>query len=193
MDAGNESLGQGLVYEDMLPLRWRSLDLPHTSLELARLQDNNEEVLRVIAVLDEYLSDNTIEEHAPLNQEMLRVETKLNLLLALVGQLFTLHYPQPPVKPVKLTPTHLEWVAGEGAQLGEYGVVELYLSPRCPRPLIFPGTIEKIEGLPVGHTIGVVFADLSESTKERLEKIIFRHHRRSIALARRRAPADSNG
>lgn len=95
MDVNSCALGQGLVYEDMLPLRWRNLEQRHTTLELARLQDNNEEVLRVIGVLDEYLSE-TGEEHAPLSQEMLRIETKLNVLLALLGQLVTLHYPQPP-------------------------------------------------------------------------------------------------
>lgn len=190
VDPNMESLGQGLVYEDMLPLRWRSVELRHTTLELARLQDNNEEVLRIIAVLDEHLSD-TSEEHAPLSQEMLRVETKVNLLLGLVGQLFTLHYPQPPTRPIKLSPHTIEWVSGDGAAVGEYGVVELYLSPRCPRPLVFPGAVTKVEALPGGHSIQVEFAGLGDGTRERLEKIIFRHHRRSVALARRRAPSDT--
>lgn len=189
MDKDNDTLGQGLVYEDMLPLRWRGLDIHHTSLELARLQEGNEEVLRVIAVLDEYLSEGG-EEHASLNQEMLRVETKLNLLLALVGQLFTLHYPQPPVRPVKLSPISIQWLSGDGVALGDYGVVELYLSPHCPRPLVFPGTVIRCEAVAGGHCIGVEFDGLSEGIKERLEKIIFRHHRRSIALARRRTPTE---
>lgn len=184
-----DSLGQGLVYEDVLPLRWRSLELHHTTLELARLQDNNEEVLRVISVLDEHLSDNS-EEHTPLNQEMLRVETKVNLLLALVGQLFTLHYPQPPAKPIKLSPYGIEWVSGDGGSIGEYGVVELYLSPRCPRPLVFPGTVTKVKALPSGHSIETEFTDMNEVARERLEKIIFRHHRRSVALSRRRGPIE---
>src|SRR3569832_2495093 len=115
-----ESLGQGLVYEDMLPLRWRSVELRHTTLELARLQDNNEEVLRIIAVLDEHLSD-TSEEHAPLSQELLRVETKINLLLGLVGQLFTLHYPRPPAGPGGRGPRGRGGGAGGGAAGGEEG------------------------------------------------------------------------
>src|SRR3569833_3380110 len=93
-----ESLGQGLVYEDMLPLRWRSVELRHTTLELARLQDNNEEVLRIIAVLDEHLS-NTSEEHAPLSQEMLRVETKVILLLGGGGRRGARRGPRPPTGP----------------------------------------------------------------------------------------------
>jgi len=189
MDMNKDALGQGLVYEDMLPLRWRMLDSRHTTLELGRLQDNNDDVLRIIGVLDERLSESG-EEHAPLSQEMVRVETKLNLLLALLGQLFTLHYPQPPIKPVKLSAGNVEWVAEEGARIGDYGVVELYLSPRCPRPLIFPGSVVKAEPVAQGYSIGVDFGDLSDVVRERLEKIIFRHHRRGIALARRRAPAD---
>lgn len=189
MDVNSCALGQGLVYEDMLPLRWRNLEQRHTTLELARLQDNNEEVLRVIGVLDEYLSE-TGEEHAPLSQEMLRIETKLNVLLALLSQLVTLHYPQPPVKPVKLSAADIEWVSDEGARIGDYGVVEIYLSSRCQRPLVFPGTIFKVETMAGGYSIGMNFGELGDLIKERLEKIIFRHHRRGIALARRRASSD---
>lgn len=189
MDVNSCSLGQGLVYEDMLPLNWRKLEARHTPLELAHLQENNEEVLRVIGVIDEYLSESG-EEHAPLSQETLRVETKLNLLITLVGQLITLHYPQPPTKPVKLSACDIEWVADDVARVGDYGIVELYLSPRCQRPLVFPGTVVKMDELAGGHCIGMNFGELGDLIQERLEKIIFRHHRRSIALARRRASND---
>jgi hypothetical protein len=37
----------------------------------------------------------------------------------------------------------------------------------------------------------VLFSKLSDPVRERLEKTIFRHHRRSVALARRRAMPDS--
>lgn len=190
MDATHDSFGQGLIYEDMVPLRWRALNEPHTAVELAHLQDGNEEVLRVIGVLDEHLSEG-VEEHAPLSQEMTRIETKLNLLLALLGQLFTLHYPQPPARSVKLTPNGVEWVAAEPAQVDDYGVVELYLSARCPRPLVFPGTMVKADATLAGHALAVKFRDLNDVVKERLEKIIFRHHRRRVALTRRRPPTDT--
>lgn len=189
MDATKEPLGQGLIYEDMLPLRWRTVDVPYSTLELARLQESNEEVLRIIAVLDEHSSDGG-EEHTPLNQEILRIETKLNLLLSLVGQIFTLHYPQPQTRPVKLTPVYIEWMTSDGVQPDEYGLVELYLSPRCPRPLVFPGKVAAVEAVAGGYSIRVKFAELNDVLKERLEKIIFRHHRRSVALARRRPPAN---
>src|SRR3569832_2358019 len=187
-----ESLGQGLVYEDMLPLRWRSVELRLTTLDLARLQDNNEEVLRIIAELDEHLSD-TSEEHAPLSQEMLRIKTKENLLLGMVGQLFTLHYPQPPTRPIKLSPHNIEWVSGDGSAIGEYGEVELYLSPRCPRPLVFPGAVTKVEGLPGGNYIQVEFAGLSDGSRERLEKLIGRRRGRGGAGGRRRARGGAGG
>lgn len=41
-----------------------------------------------------------------------------------------------------------------------------------------------------GYSIGMNFGELGDLIKERLEKIIFRHHRRGIALARRRASSD---
>lgn len=190
-EADSGSLGHGLLYEDILPLQWHDLQEGSALLEVPRLNESNEEVLRFIGALDEYPSEAG-DEHEPLTQDLARVETKLNLLLGLVGQLVAVHFPLPPLKTVKLNPIGVEWMADEALHPGDYGLVEIYFNARCPRPLIFPGKVDRVETTAVGHRVIIQFFELGESIRERLEKIIFRHHRRSVALARRRASPETD-
>jgi hypothetical protein len=186
-EADDETLGQGLLYEDFLSLRWHTMDERALTLATPGLNENNEEVLRFIGILDEYPSEFG-DEHEPISQDLARLESKLNLLLGLVGQLVAVHFPQPPARAVKLSPAGVEWL-GEETMLpqGETGVVEIYLNGLCPRPLKCPGRIERVELADGGgyHTVAS-FTALSASVREHLEKMIFRHHRRSVAMARRR-------
>ena len=186
-----ESLGQGLIYEDFLPLQWRASDEQDVASEAARLNENNEEVLRFIGILDEYPSDIG-DDREPLSQELVRVEAKLNLLLGLVGQLMMVHFPQPPLRPVKLNARGVEWTAETGPRVGDVGKVEIYLNRRCPRPLILSSRVEDVEAVDHGFRFVVQFSAMSESVHERLEKIIFTHHRRSIAMARRKSSPETN-
>ena len=184
-DSDNE-IRHGLLYEDSLPMRWRAVATEDSLLsDLHGLNENNEEVLRIIGALDEFPGEID-EEYAPIAQELARVETKLNLLLGLMGQLLAVHFPLPKLKAIKLNPIGIEWLTDETLHPGDFGVVEIYLNSQCPRPLTLPGKIHQVEDTDDGQRISVQFATLSASVQERLEKIIFRHHRRSVALARRR-------
>jgi hypothetical protein len=186
MSESDSEIGHGLLYEESLPMQWRAVPEQSFRSELTSLNENNEEVLRFIGVLDEYPGEIG-DEHAPIAHELARVETKLNLLLGLVGQLLTVHFPLPPLKTVKLNPIGIEWLEDQGLRPGEVGIVEIYLNPRCPRPLTFAGKVDRVESTGGGYRIMVQFEPLSTSVQERLEKTIFRHHRRSVALARRLA------
>jgi len=185
----SDTLGQGLIFEDSIPLQWHAQAESPTLSEVSGLNEANEEVMRFIDVLDEYPSEPG-DEHVPLSQDLARVESKLNLLLGLVGQLMTVHFPLPPMKPVKLSPIGIEWLADDQLQPGGYGLVEIYLNARCPRSLCLPGQLERVESANGGLLMVVKFLELSEVLQEHLEKIIFRHHRRKIAQARRRASPD---
>lgn len=191
MSESDREIGQGLQLEDSLPLQWRAMQEQAALSELPRLNETNEEVLRFIGVLDEYPGEIG-DEFAPIAQELGRVETKLNLLLGLVGQLLTVHFPLPPVKAVKLNPLGIEWIADQGPRPGDFGIVEVYLNPRCPRPLTFPGRVDRVETTGEGCRVLLQFVALSAALQERLEKIIFTHHRRSVALARRHTAPETD-
>ena len=121
MSESDSEIGHGLQFEDSLPLQWRAVPEQSALSELTKLNENNEEVLRFIGVLDEYPGEIG-DEFAPIAQELSRVETKLNLLLGLVGQLLTVHFPLPPLKAVKLNPVGIEWLTDQGPHPGDFGI-----------------------------------------------------------------------
>lgn len=188
-ESDTDTLGHGLIYEDSLPLRWREADEQAMVLERLNLRENNEATLRFLAALDEHPNEN-VDESEPRSQDLVRMETKLNLLLGLVGQLVAAHCPLPPLRTIKLNPNGIEWICDKALRPGECGLVEIYLSTYCPQPLVFPGKVNHIETTKAGYRINVQFVELCEATRERLEKLIFRHHRRSVAIARRRLVPD---
>lgn len=183
------TLEQGLIYEGLLPVQWKASASDASMLDMAKLDGKNEEVLRFIDVLDEHPNESVI-EHSSINQELARVEVKFDLLLSLVTQLLGVYFPLPKPIRVRLTPCGVQWISNESINPGSHGVVEIYLSSRCPRPLVFPGSIEHIERDEQGYRVSVQFSGLSDLVRERLEKMIFRHHRRDVALARRRVMPD---
>jgi Atypical PilZ domain, cyclic di-GMP receptor len=181
---------QGLLLEDLLPVHWRGSDSEISHLDVAKFDGKNEEVLRFIEVLEEFPNEFG-GEHSPLNQELLRVEIKFDLLLSLVSQLLGVYFPLPAPVRVRLTPIGIQWTSNEAVGLGSLGFVEIYLSTRCPRPLTFPARVENIEkDEQQGYRVSALFKELSGPVRERLEKMIFRHHRRGVALARRRVIPD---
>jgi hypothetical protein len=183
--------GQGLIYEGLLPLQWQESGVEASPLEIAKLDAKNEDVLRFIEVLDEYPSESVV-EHTAINQELARVDVKFDLLLNLVTQLLGVYFPLPRPLRTRLTPDGVQWFSDEPINPGSNGTVEIYLSNRCPRPLVFHGRVGNVEQEGQGYRIAFQFGELSEAIRERLEKLIFRQHRRSVALARRRVIDDPN-
>jgi len=183
--------GQGLIYEDLLPLQWQESGVEASALEIARLDAKNDDVFRFIEVLDEHPGESAV-EHASINQELTRVEVKFDLLLSLVSQLLGVYFPLPSPVRARLTPSGVHWISSEVINPGCHGRVEIYLSNRCPLPLVFLGRVGNVEQEGQGYRVEFQFGELSEAIRERLEKLIFRHHRRSVALARRRATDDPN-
>jgi hypothetical protein len=187
-DSGTES-EQGLIYEDLLPLKWQELAGEPSSLEMAKLGAGNEEVLRFIDVLDEHPSESG-GEHSSLNQELAKIEIKFDLLLNMLTQLMGVYFPLPAPINVSLTPFGVQWTSPAAVNPGTHGLVEIYLNSRCPRALVFPARVEHAEQDGQGYRVSVQFTGMSDPIRERLEKMIFRHHRRAVALARRRLMPD---
>ena len=182
--------GQGLIYEDSLPMQWRASDSETSVLDRAKLDGKNEEVLRFIEVLDEHPNESS-SEHSSLNQELLKVEIKFDLLLSLVNQLLGVYFPLPTPVRVRLTPDGIQWISDATITPDSQGLVEIYLSNRCPRPLVFPSRVKHSEKDGQRYRITAQFTDMGEPIRERLEKMIFRHHRRMVAMIRRKHSPDS--
>lgn len=187
---------EGLSYADRLPVRWHPAPVPEAEGVRTRLEEGNEQALRALALLEERPPERPAEapaeEGQPSAQELARIEAKLNLLLALVGRLMARERALPPSRPVRLGGMGVSWETEEPPpSVGERGLVEIYPLPDWPEALRLPGEVVAVEPLGEGrHRVEVRFEAMGETAREALEKLVFRHHRRSVARARQHARQD---
>jgi hypothetical protein len=174
-------LYEELAFQDMLPIQWRPA-APEPDVSNAFEERN----LRVLQAWD------AMEEHAPVEKknnddsayaaELLRLDSKLNLVLDLIGQLLIANRPRPKAAAVRFNALGATWrLSGKLPEAGEQGFVEIYLRDCLAEPLRLPGRITSVT--PEGQ-IKVRFLPLGEAVSDLIEKLAFRRHRRQIAGAR---------
>jgi hypothetical protein len=179
-------LGDGLIFEELLPLIWLPGEIPQ-GLPLARVHADNQQLLGAESSLDEVRISEALKDESPaLLHELQRLEYKLNILLRLTAEIAVRSAALPPAQRARLGARGLEWFAAPA--VGEAGLVHIYINPALPQPLKFPSSVasERSEG---GERVAQLkFRDMSEGVVDLLEKLIFRHHRRLVAGARTAAP-----
>ena len=80
-------LGDGLIFEDFLPIAWSAGALPQ-DIVLARLNADNQQLLGAESSLDEVRVHEALKDESPaLLHELQRLEFKLNVLLRLTAEL----------------------------------------------------------------------------------------------------------
>ncbi len=132
-------LGEGLKFEELLPIEWIAGPLPR-GLELARLNADNHQLLGAESTLDEARVSEALskEESSALVHELQRLEYKLNILLRLTADLAARASPLPAPQPVALSAHGLEWVGAPASPRGSTGLVHLYINRALPQPLKIP-------------------------------------------------------
>lgn len=186
-DTLNESLGEAIVYEDDLPLAWDPLPGEPAADQLARWNAANERILRLVSGLEEHHHEMG-EDHSAEAQELARLDFKLNLVLELVGELLATQLAFPPPRRVRLNAQGIQWhESGQAPTPNGLVHMTLYLHRQLPKPLELVGRVQQVDSAPEGgRTVVAAFHGLSEPVHDLLEKLIFRHHRRSIAARPRR-------
>jgi len=174
-------LGDGLIYEELLPLVWTAGALAE-GLVLARINADNQQLLGAEASLDDVRVHDALKDESPaLVHELQRLEFKLNILLRLTAELATRSSSLPAPQRVRLASGGMEWF-GEGAPaVGETGMLAVYINPAIPQALQLGCTVvgERLEALQRGAQLQ--FSGVSDAVVDLLEKLIFRHHRRLVA------------
>lgn len=171
-----DPLEKGLVYEGQLRLRWQIADADQRS---ADYQAQNARALHLMALLED--GGRETREGREQNTELLRIDTKLDVLLEAVSALLQQQQSLPRAIPVSLTPHKLHWQSAEQPPAEKPLIVHLYLSERYPAALQF---IAQTHPSTVDGQVEVEFIGLDEETVNALEKFIFRQHRRKIAKQR---------
>ena len=183
--------GTALTHREALPLRIRSVSSPPDSVTLRQQYARNEMLLRVSIALQD---PHEVEERGEVSAELARMDLKLDLLISIVQQLVTAKQAVPPAVPVTLTAEGISWPLRDGSQLssltdeapqGPYAmpvVAELYVNPVVPMPLCLYGKMSQVNDQDGEPSWQVVFDNPGESIVDLLEKLIFRYHRRAIAM-----------
>jgi hypothetical protein len=181
-------LGEGLIFEELLPLVWLPGEIPQ-GLALARLHADNQQLLGAESSLDEGRISEALKDESPaLLHELQRLEYKLNILLRLTAEIAVRSAALPPAQKARLGARGLEWFGAAAPAVGEAGLVHIYINPALPQPLRIPSSVAS-ERSETGERIAQLkFRDMSEGTVDLLEKLIFRHHRRLVAGARASSP-----
>lgn len=174
-------LGDGLIFEDMLPVLWTPGPLAE-GLALARLNADNHQLLGAESSLDEVRVHEALKDESPaLVHELQRLEYKVNILLRLTAELALRNSGLPPAQHVRLTSRALEWFGAESLTVGATGLLAVYINSSLPQPVKIPCTVAAERFEDDLHVAQMRFSGLSEAVVEQIDKLIFRHHRRLVA------------
>lgn len=174
-------LGDGLIFEDTMPLAWVPGPLAE-GLGLARLNADSQQLLTADANLDEVRVHDALKDESPaLVHELQRLDYKLNILLRLAADLAMRQNGLPQPCLVRLSSSGLEWVGEDAPALGSTGLLKLFVNPTLPQPLTLCASVVEETSHKGVRVARLRFTGLSEAVVELIEKLIFRHHRRLVA------------
>lgn len=184
-----KELFDGLSFRARLPVGWQSRSLPDPG-EHARIRENNLTLLRALNALEERSGEGGEEAHSA---ELRRLESRLDLVLVLMGRLLREQEVIPGARELRMSSSGLSWVpAAPVPEIGETGLVEIYLAAHAPQPLTLAATIQVAdEEVAAGENASeAIFEEPGDSVRDALEKLIFRYHRREVADHRRSSGTD---
>jgi hypothetical protein len=177
-------LGDGLIFDEALPVVWTAGPLAEGAV-LARLNADNHQLLGAESSLDEVRVHEALKDESPaLVHELQRLEFKVNILLRLTSELALRNSGLPPTQRVRLTSRALEWFADPPPAVGSTGVLAVYINPALPQPVKIPCVVAGERMQDATRAAQMRFNGVSDAVVELLDKLIFRHHRRLVAGAR---------
>jgi len=184
------SADNALVHVDTLPLSWQRLGAVPQPGELQRLNASALHVLQAALAWDELPAPDTEEEAGVPTQELLRLETKLNLVLELLSELVQQQGLMPRPVPVRLTAEGIEFETHDRLAPGDRLRLSVYLVAGTPKALTLPAVAQAVERRGDAYWVQARFVDLTAAVRDLLEKLLFRFHRRRVAQTRRAHQSD---
>jgi len=182
-----------LSFQDTLPLACEVLASPPTFNDFMRFDDRNTSLLKTLASEDQSRREPEPSLEA-LMQEIDRLDQKLNLITELLADLVRREVVVPAAQAFRLSSAGVSFapVSSESLGQGDWVKVSLFLLPNVPRPLEFAGKVVATDVAFVpGDWQTVVFEQVNEVVESSLDRLVFKHHRREVAL--RRAEREAGG
>lgn len=174
----------GLSIEDIGPLSWENADFTH-SASLEHANEDTSRALQAIAVYEETPRSPT-EDLVHTRSESARLEAKLDLILSLLSNIVSESVGMPEPRAVILRNASLEWQYDPGAEIGrgDTGIASVWINTHLPLPLRLPCRVDAVMERNGHRWAQARFEFLAPSVSDSLGQIIFRHHRRQVAITR---------
>jgi len=177
-------LSDSLAYRAYLPLEWRSQNGQISDGEHLRTNEKNEHVLRWVNLLGEQVRE-VVEEEGDIDSRLIRLETKVNLILDLISTLVQREIQHPEMVNILLAAKGMEWISqATPPELGRRIWVSLSIDQRIPEALKLSAKVVDLAQEDGAFRVRVRFDSMGEMVLDLLEKMIFRYHRRQIAQSR---------
>lgn len=182
----NSPSAEGPVLSGTFPLSWEQVNPEQLEHQADSIHDSNEITLRNYYLLDDRAHE-PLDEHDEASPELLRIEQRLNLVIELLAQVLSHSLTLPPAIPCMLTRNSLEWSSSTTAVpiSGECLRLTLYLHSHYPKPLLLFGRVVQVDQSAGATHVTVQLAPLNVAVGDWLDRLIFRAHRRRVALTRR--------
>jgi hypothetical protein len=191
MNFSPDPFSEGLSFEDHLPCAIESRVEPPSLAERVRLNDRNFSLLKTHA-LEDYQRRDIDYELEGIASEIERIDQKMNLMTELLCDLLSAEaqIPAPRALAISMAGLQLRPAAGETYREGDWVILNLFLIQGVPRPLKLLARVVPMQGnalaAPESATSPLTFSfvDLSDGVASLLGRLVFRHHRREVALKR---------
>ena len=177
-------LGDGLIFEELLPVAWSPGALAD-GVQLARFNADNHQLLGAESSLDDVRVHEALKDESPaLLHELQRLEYKVNILLRLTAELAVRSSGLPAAERIRMSPRALLWFGEHPLQAEATGLLNVYINSALPQPLKIPSVVVGERLVDGARATQFRFVGLSDPVVDLLEKLIFRHHRRLVKGAK---------
>ena len=191
MNFSPDPFAEGLSFEDHLPCAIESRVEPPSLAERVRLNERNVSLLKTHA-LEDYQRRDIDYELEGIASEIGRIDQKMNLMTELLCDLLSAEarIPTPRALAISMAGLQLRPLSGEAYREGDWVILNLFLIQGVPRPLKLLARVVPMQGnalaAPESATSPLTFSfvDLSDGVASLLGRLVFRHHRREVALKR---------
>jgi hypothetical protein len=175
----HQAFADQVSYEGLLHVSCEIAAMPEPR-ELVLLNERNASLLLTLASLVDRRADG-VEEDSALNQELARLDAKLNAVIELVNRLALPSVDLPPRIPVRFNALAAELPRRFLPAPDSRVMLRIHFDACRALPLELPGRVQEGSAGELGL---VAYDGLAETVREAILKLVFRQHRRQVAEAR---------
>jgi hypothetical protein len=180
-----DNVSVGLSYQARVPMCHRKSGTEALS-DPDRYQ--NTAFIRAFTVLEDHSVTAPSDPHDESLVRLAGLEARVDLLMQMTGMLLMQHLNLPAERAVTLSPDYITWEQtgmDEMPVTGDALELEVYLLTGLPFMLILPVKVTGVVPSADGYQVTAGYNAIPENLYELLLRIIFRQHRRNIAITRR--------